>query len=168
MASSETFDITTGCDLQEVDNAVNQTLKELGQRFDFRNVKFDISLDRQAGNIGIQADDEYKLNAIWDVLHTKMIRRKVPVKNMHRGDVQSAAGMAVRQTIELQQSISTDTAKEIVKYIKEKKLKKVQATIQKEQVRIASNSRDSLQEVMGMLRAEDFGGELQFGNFRSK
>ena len=97
-----------------------------------------------------------------------MIRRKVPVKNMHRGDVQSAAGMAVRQTIELQQSISTDTAKEIVKYIKEKKLKKVQATIQKEQVRIASNSRDSLQEVMGMLRAEDFGVELQFGNFRSK
>lgn len=168
MGANESFDITTGCDLQEVDNAVNQTLKELGQRYDFKKVKFEISLDRKIGSIGISAEDEYRLDAIWDVLQTKMVRRKVPIKNLHRGDVQPGTGASVRQSVELAQNIDTDTAKNILKYIKDKKLKKVQASIQKDQVRVASNSRDSLQEVMSLLRGEDFGIELEFGNFRSK
>ena len=168
MASNETFDITTGCDLQEVDNAVNQTVKELSQRYDFKKVKYEFKFDRGAGTIGLFAEDEYKLDAIWDVLQTKMVRRKVPVKNLHRDDLQPAGAGAVKQNVSLAQSIDTDTAKKIVKYIKEKKLKKVQASIQKDQVRVQSPSRDALQEIMGMLRAEDFGLELQFGNFRSK
>ncbi len=168
MANNETFDITTGCDLQEVDNAVNQTLKELSQRYDFKKVKYEIKFDRGVGAIGLQAEDEYKLDAIWDVLQTKMVRRKVPIKNLHRDDMESAGAGAVKQNINLAQSIDTDTAKKIVKYIKEKKLKKVQASIQKDQVRVQSPSRDALQEIMGMLRSEDFGLDLQFGNFRSK
>ena len=156
MAKNETFDITTGCELQEVDNAVNQTLKELDQRYDFKGVEYKVQFDRAGGSIALVAEDEYRLNAIWDVLQTKMVGRKVPIKNLHRGDVVAASGFAVRQEIGLQQAIDTDTAKKIVKYIKEKKLKKVQASIQKEQVRVASPSRDTLQEVMTLLRGEDF------------
>ena len=168
MAKNETFDITTGCDLQEVDNAVNQTTKELGQRYDFKKVKYEIIFDRGVGSIGLEAEDEYKLDAIWDVLQTKMISRKVPIKNLHRDDLHPAGAGAVKQTVNLQQSIDTDTAKKIVKYIKDRKLKKVQASIQQDQVRVQSPSRDALQEIMGMLRSEDFGVDLQFGNFRSK
>ena len=168
MASNETFDITTGCELQEVDNAVNQTLKELQQRYDFRGVKFKVEFDRTGGTVTLHTEDEHRLDAIWDVLQTKMVRRKVPIKNLHRGNVISASSFEVRQEINLQQAIDSETAKKIVKYIKEKKIKKVQASIQKEQVRVTSPSRDALQEIMGFLKQEDFGVELQFGNFRSK
>ena len=167
MPSKESFDITTGCDLQEVDNAVNQANKELSQRYDFKGVEYALEFHRGEEKVSITAPDEFKLDAVWDVLHSKLLRREVPVKNLDRGDVQKASGFSVRQDIPITQSIPTDTAKKIVKFLKDKKLKKVQSSIQKDQVRVTSPSRDSLQEVMGILRQEDFGIELNFGNFRS-
>jgi cyclic-di-GMP-binding protein len=164
--ANPSFDITTGVDLQEVDNAVNQTQKELRQRFDFRSVDFEIDFKRGENAIVLTTEDEFKLNAIWDLLQTKLVKRKVPVKNLHPSDVETVGGGKARMNIALQQGIPGDTAKEIVKFIKDKKLKKVQAAIQADQVRVSAPKRDSLQEVMGLLRAEDFGIELQFGNYR--
>ena len=167
MAAKESFDITTGCDLQEVDNAVNQALKELGQRFDFKKVNYTLEFRRGEEKVLLTAEDEYKLDAIWDVLQTKLMRRGVPIKNMERSEAQKAGGMTLRQEITLQQGIPTDTAKKIVKFLKDKKLKKIQSQIQKDQVRVTSPSRDALQQVISLLKAEDFEVELEFGNFRS-
>ena len=166
MGKQNSFDISTGCDLQEVDNAVNQANKELQQRFDFRNVEFTVEFKRQEKYISISAPDEYKMNAIWDVVSSKLIRRKVPLKNFERGEMDAAAGTTRRQRINLKMAIDSDTAKKIVKFIKEKKLKKVQASIQGEEVRVTSPSRDLLQQTMGVLKNEDFGVELIFGNYR--
>lgn len=166
MADNQSFDITTGCDLQEVDNAVNQAQKELGQRYDFKGVKFTIEFKRAENKVLLAAPDEFKLNAIWDVLQTKMIRRGVPIKNLKRGNLQEAGGSTVRQEIDLQQGIPGDIAKDIVKFIKDQKLKKVQASIQQDQVRVTSPSRDDLQTAIGLLKKEDFGIELKFGNYR--
>ena len=167
MAAKESFDITTGCDLQEVDNAVNQAVKELGQRFDFKKVNYTLEFRRGEERVVLTAEDEYKLDAIWDVLQTKLMRRGVPIKNMERSEAQKAGGMTLRQEITLQQGIPTDTAKKIVKFLKDKKLKKIQSQIQKDQVRVTSPSRDALQQVISILKAEDFEVELEFGNFRS-
>ena len=167
MAAKESFDITTGCDLQEVDNAVNQAVKELGQRFDFKKVNYTLEFRRGEEKIVLTSEDEYKLDAIWDVLQTKLMRRGVPIKNMERSEPQKAGGMTLRQEVTLQQGIPTDTAKKIVKFLKDKKLKKIQSQIQKDQVRVTSPSRDALQQVMSILKAEDFEVELEFGNFRS-
>lgn len=166
MAGTQSFDITTGCDLQEVDNAVNQANKELGQRYDFRGVKFELVLDKAKNQITISAPDSHKLEAIWDVLHAKLHKRNVPTRNLQRGAAQDAAGGTQRQVVTLQQGISTETAKKIVKWIKDQKFKKAQGSIQAEQVRVTSPSRDELQEVMAGLRAQDFGVELKFGNYR--
>ena len=166
MADTCSFDITTGCDLQEVDNAVNQARKELTQRYDFRNVTFTIELKRSENQLHLTAPDEFKLEALWDVLQTKMIRRGVPVKNLQRQDAQGASGMTLRQQIDLTQGIDADTSRAIVKFIKEQKLKKVQAAMQKDQLRISGPSRDDLQQVMSLLRQQDFGLELTFGNYR--
>jgi hypothetical protein len=166
MADNQSFDVTTGCDLQEVDNGVNQAQKELAQRYDFRNLKFKIEFKKDDSQLDIDAPDAFVLESIFDVLQAKLIKRGVPTKNLQRQDVQPAAGNSVRQQIKLQQVIDTDTAKKIVKFIKDQKLKKVQASIQKDQVRVTSPSRDDLQQAMGLLRAEDFGIELSFGNFR--
>ncbi len=168
MPAKQSFDIITECDLQEVDNAVNQAQKELDNRYDFRGVEFEIEFRRNDNAIQITASDEYKLDAIWDVLSGKMIRREVPTKNLHRGEKEKAGGSMIRQTISLQMSLSSDTAKKIVKFIKEKKLKKIQASIQQEQVRVVSPSRDELQNVMSLLKEEDFECELKFTNFRSQ
>jgi len=168
MATNQSFDITTGCDLQEVDNAVNQTNKELGQRYDFRGVKFSLELLRAENKLAVSAPDKHKLDAVWDVLQGKLVRRKVPLRNMKRSEPENATGGNVKQEIGLQQGIPGDTAKDIVKFIKELRLKKVQSSIQQDQVRVTSPSRDSLQEVMGFLRKEDFDLELDFTNFRSK
>jgi uncharacterized protein YajQ (UPF0234 family) len=164
--ASYSFDVTTGCDLQEVDNAINQASKELTQRFDFRGVDFTIDFKRKDNLIALQAPDDMKLKAIWDVVQTKMVKRKVPIRNLHPGDVEDAFGSSVKQTVSLQQGIPGDTAKKIVKFLKDKKLKKVQSSIQGDQVRVVSPSKDSLQEVMDLLRGEDFGIELEFGNYR--
>jgi hypothetical protein len=167
MAVTQSFDVTTGCDLQEVDNAVNQALKEIRQRYDFKGIDADIDFQRSEKKLILHAPDDFKVKAVWDVLQEKMIRRQVPLKNLQLGKVTPAGGGTVVQEIELQQGIPIETARAIVKFIKEMKIKKVQAEIQGEQLRLSSPSRDDLQTVMNQLRAKDFGVELKFGNYRS-
>jgi uncharacterized protein YajQ (UPF0234 family) len=152
--------------MPEVDNAVNQARKEIGQRFDFKGSVAAIDLDQKANTLTLTAEDNFKIEAVWDVLQTRLIKRSVAVKNLKRGDVEPAAGSTVRQVITLQQGIPIEAAKEIVKHLKDQKLKKVQASIQGDQVRISSPSKDDLQGAMQALRAKDFGVALQFGNYR--
>lgn len=166
MATQCSFDITSNVDLQEVDNALNQARKEVAQRYDFKGSKASIDFDPKESKLILTADDEFKLNALWEILSTRLVRRNVPVRNLSRGTAQPAANSTVRQEVALQQGIPTEKAREIVKFIKDSKLKKVQASIQGDQLRIASPSRDELQEVMRILREQDFGVALQFGNYR--
>jgi uncharacterized protein YajQ (UPF0234 family) len=165
MATPCSFDITSNVDLQEVDNALNQARKEVAQRYDFKGTKASIEFDPKESKLVLAADDEFKLNALWEILSTRLVRRNVPVKNMNRGVAVPAANSTVRQEVALQQGIPSDTAKNIVKYLKDAK-KKVQASIQGDQLRITSGSKDDLQEVMRLLREQDFGVALQFGNYR--
>ena len=166
MAQSSSFDITTGADLQEVDNAVNQATKEVGQRYDFKGTHCTIAFDRAAPELRLEADDEFRMKALFDVLQGRLIKRGVPVKNLKVGNVEPAAGSRVRRTIGIAQGIDTETAREIVKAIKAQGVKKVQAQIQGDQVRVTSPSKDELQAVMQALRTVDFGIELTFGNYR--
>jgi len=165
MAQQNTFDIVSQIDHAEVVNAVNQALKEVQTRFDFKGSKSDIELEGHEA-IVLTSDDEYKLKSLNDILQTKLVKRGVPLKGLTYGRVESALGGTVRQRIALQQGIPQEKAKEIVKYIKDKKLKKVQAAIQADQVRVSSPSKDELQETMRALREHDFGVALQFGNYR--
>jgi uncharacterized protein YajQ (UPF0234 family) len=166
MAAQASFDITSNVDLQEVDNAVNQARKEIAQRYDFKGSSAEIEFDRGENTLLLSAEDAFKLDAVWEILQGRLIRRSVPVKNMKLGDVEQAAGSSVRRKIDLQQGIPTEAAKEILKFLKDQKLKKVQGAIQAEQVRVSSPSKDDLQEAMRLLRGHDFGVELQFGNYR--
>jgi uncharacterized protein YajQ (UPF0234 family) len=166
MANPASFDITSGVDLQEVDNAVNQARKEVAQRYDFKGSRAAIDLNRADNTLTLTADDEFKMNALWEILQGRMVRRGVPTKNLTPGDVQRAANDTVRRVITLQQGIPTEAAKDIVKFLKDNKLKKVQAAIQADQVRVSSPSKDDLQEAMRLLREHDFGVALQFGNYR--
>ena len=167
MATSCSFDITSNVDLQEVDNALNQARKEVAQRYDFKGTKASIEFDLKESKLTLVADDEFKINALWEIVQTRLVRRNVPVKNLSRGTMIPAANSTVRQEISLQQGIGSDQAKDIVKFLKDSKLKKVQASIQGDQLRVTSPSRDELQEVMRLLREQDFGVALQFGNYRS-
>jgi cyclic-di-GMP-binding protein len=167
MAKSSSFDITSTVDLQEVDNAVNQARKEIGQRYDFKGATAEIEFDRGEGALKLLSDDEYKLKALVDVLESKLFKRGVPIRNLDYGEVETASLGNARQTVKLQQGISTEKGKEIVKAIKAAGFKKVNAQIQDEQVRVTSPSIDELQAVIAMLKKEDFGLELSFGNFRS-
>ncbi len=160
------FDVTSKVDLQEVDNAVNQARKEVSQRYDFKGSKAAIEFDRAEGTLTLTADDEFKLQALWEVVETRMVRRKVPLKNLKRGEIVRGANDTVRRVITLQQGVPTEAGREIVKFIKDRKLRKVQPAIQGDQLRISSPSRDELQAVMALLREEDFGVDLQFGNYR--
>ncbi len=166
MASTYSFDVTSNIDMPEVDNAVNQARKEIGQRFDFKGSSAAIDLDAKAHTLTLTAEDNFKLESVWDVLQTRLIKRDVPVKNMKREEIQPAAGSTVKQVITLQQGIPSDAAREIVKHLKDLKLKKVQAQIQADQVRVTSASKDELQDAMQALRAKEFGVSLQFGNYR--
>ena len=166
MANLASFDITSGVDLQEVDNAVNQARKEVAQRYDFKGSRAAIDLNRAENTLTLTADDDVKMNALWEILQGRMVRRGVPTKNLTPGDIERAANDTVRRVITLQQGIPTEAAKDIVKFIKDNKLKKVQAAIQAEQVRVSSPSKDDLQEAMRLLREHDFGVALQFGNYR--
>ncbi len=167
MAATQSFDVTTGCDLQEVDNAVNQAMKEIRQRYDFKGLDVNIEFRRADNKLVLRAPDEFKLHAVWDVVQEKMVRRHVPLKNLQHGKALPAAGGTVMQEVNLQQGIPIETARAIVKFIKELRIKKVQAEIQGEQVRISSPSRDDLQTVMHQLKEKDFGVELKFGNYRT-
>ena len=167
MASQASFDITSGVDLQEVDNAVNQAKKEVAQRYDFKGSRASVDLNRTENTITIVADDEFKLNALWEIIQTRMVRRGVPTKNLTPGEVERAANDTVKRVISLQQGIPTDAAKAIVQFLKDRKMKKVQAAIMADQVRVSSGSKDELQEAIRVLREHDFGVALQFGNYRN-
>ena len=166
MPKDESFDITTGCDLQEVDNAVNQARREITGRFDFKGVLVEVEYDRTAGTISIHTSDEYRLQAIWDALIGRLVARKVSVKNLKRGEMQQAASGTVRQVITLVQGIDSDTGKRIAQFIRDRKMKRVQAQIQGDAVRVTGPSRDDLQTAMQALREADWGIELSFGNYR--
>jgi cyclic-di-GMP-binding protein len=166
MPAVSSFDVTSTVDLQEVDNAVNQARKEISQRYDFKGSTASIDFNKAENTLTLSAEDTMKMNALWDVLQTRLVRRNVPVKNLKLGDVETASGSSQRRVITLQQGISGDAARDIIKFLKDQKLKKVQATIQGDQLRIASASKDELQTVIGLLRAHDFGIALQFGNYR--
>jgi uncharacterized protein YajQ (UPF0234 family) len=166
MPETSSFDVTSVVDFQEVDNALNQARKEVGQRYDFKGAKTEITLNQIDKTLTLVASDEFKMNALWDIVVTRLVRRNVPTKNFKASASEPAAGGTVRRVIAIQQGIPTDTAREIVKFLKEKKLKKVQAAIQADQLRVSSPSKDDLQEVMRLLREQDFGIALQFGNYR--
>ena len=166
MAAPASFDITSTVDLQEIDNALNQARKEVGQRYDFKGSKASIEFDPAASKLVLVADDNFKLDALWEILQTRLVRRSVPTQNFTRGVAQPAANSTVRQEVAMQQGITSEAARDIVKFIKEAKLRKVQPTIQGDQLRITSSSKDELQDVMRLLREQDFGLALQFGNYR--
>jgi len=166
MANICSFDVTSNVDLQEVDNALNQARKEVAQRYDFKGSKASIEFDPKESKLVLVADDDFKLNALWEVVQTRLVRRNVPVKNLSRGPAIPSANSTVRQDIALQQGIPSEKAKDIVKFLKDSKLKKVQASIQGDQLRVQSPSKDDLQEAMRALREHDFGVALQFGNYR--
>jgi cyclic-di-GMP-binding protein len=167
MATLCSFDITSNLDLQEVDNALNQARKEVAQRYDFKGARADIEFNRAEKLLTLTADDRMKLDALWEIIQTRLVRRQVPVKNLKPGEPEPAAGGVLRRVITLQQGIPSEAAKEIVKFLKEQKLKKVQAQIQADQVRVIAPSKDELQDAMRVLKGHDFGVELQFGNYRS-
>lgn len=166
MAAQSSFDITSPVDFQEVDNALNQARKEVGQRYDFKGAKADIIFSTTDKTLTLVADDDFKMNALWEVVQTRLIRRNVPIKNFKEGESEAASGGTVKRVMTIQEGIPIEAAREIVKYIKEKKLKKVQAQIQGDQVRVVSASRDDLQDAIRALREHDFGVALQFGNYR--
>jgi uncharacterized protein YajQ (UPF0234 family) len=167
MAATHSFDITSTVDLQEIDNAINQARKEVAQRYDFKGSPASIDLDQKAHTLTLAAEDRFKLSALWEIVQTRMVRRSVPVKNLKPGDVEAAAGGTVRQVVTLQMGIPTDTARAIVKLLKDAKMKKVQAAIQGDQVRVSSASKDDLQVAIRALKEHDFGIALQFGNYRA-
>jgi cyclic-di-GMP-binding protein len=166
MATAASFDITSNVDLQEVDNAVNQARKEIAQRYDFKGSRASIDLNKGDNTLTLVADDDMKMTALWEILQGRMVRRGVPTKNLTLGDVERAANDTIRRVVTLQQGIPTEAAKDIVKFLKDRKMKKVQASIQADQVRVTSPSKDELQEAMRALREHDFGVALQFGNYR--
>ena len=165
MAQQNTFDIVSQIDHAEVVNAVNQALKEVQTRFDFKGSKSNIELEGAAAII-LSSDDDYKLKSLNDILQSKFVKRNVPLKGLTYGKLEQALGGTVRQRITLQQGIPQEKAKEIVKLIKDSKLK-VQASIQGDLVRVAGKDRDTLQEVIAALRGHDFGIDMQFTNYRS-
>jgi uncharacterized protein YajQ (UPF0234 family) len=166
MAQTQSFDVTTGVDLQEVDNALNQARKEIAQRYDFKGKKAEIEYDRKEAKLKLAAQDEFYLNAMWQVIQERMVGRKVPVKNLQRGGVEQASGGTVRQEVKMAQGLSQETARAIVKLLKDQKLKKVQSQIQGDAVRVSSPSRDELQNVITLLKQQNYDVELTFGNYR--
>jgi cyclic-di-GMP-binding protein len=166
MAQTFSFDVTTGVDLQEVDNAVNQAQKEIAQRYDFKGSKATIEFKRAEALLVLAADNDFQMKSLFDVVQSKLIKRHVSVKNLDIGEVKPAANDTVRREIKLKTALDSETAKKISAAIKNAKLKKVQAAIQGDQVRVSSPSKDDLQGAMALLRGEDFGVELKFGNYR--
>ncbi|MDI6813065.1 MAG: YajQ family cyclic di-GMP-binding protein [Desulfitobacteriaceae bacterium] len=163
MAKDVSFDIVSQIDMQEVTNAVHQAQKEIEQRFDFKNSKSSISLDEE--KLMLISDDEFKLQNVVDILESKLVKRQVSLKALEYGKVTPAAGDTVRQEVKLMQGIAQDKAKQINKVIKDSKIK-VTSAIQGDQVRVTGKNKDDLQAVIGLLRKEDFGIELQFINYR--
>ncbi|MGI9167290.1 MAG: YajQ family cyclic di-GMP-binding protein [Pyrinomonadaceae bacterium] len=164
MAQQNSFDIVSNVDRAEVTNAINQTIKEVRQRFDFKGSAANVLLEKEA--LVLTAEDETKLRNMNDILQQKLVRRGVPLKAFSYGGVDPAAGGTVRQEVAIQQGIPQDKAKEIVKFIKDSKAK-VQASIQADVVRVSGKDRDTLQDIIAKLKANDFGIDMQFSNYRS-
>lgn len=165
MASDNTFDIVSKVDLQEVSNAIQNALKEVHTRFDLKDSKSEIQLEGKDAII-VSSANETNLKSVNDILQSKLVKRNVPIKAFTYGVVEPAAGSRVRQKITMQQGIPIEKAKEIVKVIKDSK-KKVQASIQGDSVRVSGKDRDSLQEIIALLRGRDFGIDMQFTNYRN-
>jgi uncharacterized protein YajQ (UPF0234 family) len=163
--AEHSFDIVSKVDMQEVSNAIQQAMKEIRQRFDFRGSKSNIDLDKGKNEIHIVSDDEYKLKSVIDILEGKFVKRKVPLKALNYGKVEAALSGTVKQPVTLQQGIPTEKGKEIVKMIKNTKLK-VQSEIQKDQLRVRAKKIDDLQAVMEMLKEKDLGIHVDFVNYR--
>ena len=167
MSKDASFDITTSVDLQEVDNAVNQSAKEIAQRYDFKDAKLaTVELKRAEGLIKLSSDTDMRLRAMWDILQSKLIKRGVPVKNLDAGEPTPGGGDTWHRDIKLKQALDGETCKKVVAAIKAQKFKKIQASIQGDTVRVVSPSKDELQTVMTFLRGEDFDVQLSFGNYR--
>ena len=164
MAKENSFDIVSKTDYAEITNALNQTLKEVSQRFDFKGSKATVDLSDK--DLLMSAEDDTKLRNMNDIMQSKLVKRGISLKALDYQKIEPAAGGTVRQTVKIQQGIPTDKAKEIVKFIKDAKLK-VQAAIQGETVRITGKDRDILQEVIAKLKTKDFGIDMQFDNYRS-
>ena len=163
--AEHSFDIVSKVDMQEVTNSIQQAMKEISQRFDFRGSKSDINLDKGKNEINIVSDDEYKLKSVIDILQSKFIKRKVPLKALNFGKVEAALSGTVKQLVTLQDGIPVEKGKEIVKMIKNTKLK-VQSEIQKDQLRIRAKKIDDLQSVMEFLKEKDLGIHVDFVNYR--
>ena len=161
-----TFDVVSKIEMPEVVNAIQQALKEVTQRYDLKDSHSNIELNEKDNKIVLASKDEFKLKAVVDILESKLVKRKVPLKGLSYGEIVPAAGSTVRQEIILQQGISTEKAREIVKKIKDSKLK-VQASIPGDFVRVAGRDRDILQSVIKLLRESDFGIDMQFTNYRT-
>ena len=164
MAKENSFDIVSKTDYAEVTNAINQTTKEVSQRFDFKGSKANVEL--QDKDLLLTAEDETKLRNMNDILQGKLVKRGISLKALDYQKIEPAAGGTVRQNVKIQQGIPTEKAKEVVKFIKDAKLK-VQASIQGDTVRVSSKDRDTLQQVIATLKAEDFGIDMNFDNYRS-
>ena len=162
--AENSFDIVSKVDLQEVSNAIQNALKEIHTRFDLKDSKSNIVIEGKDAII-LTSVDEYKLKAVNDVLQAKLVKRNVPLKGLTYGVIEPAAGATVRQKVSMQQGIPVEKAREIVKKIKDSK-KKVQASIQGDTVRVSGKDRDTLQEVIALLRVQDFGIDMQFTNYR--
>ena len=160
------FDIVSLVEMPEVLNAVQQALKEIQTRYDLKGSKSEIELNEKDYKLTLASADEFKLKAITEILESKLVKRKVPLKALTYGTIIPAAGSSVRQEVTLQNGIPTEKAREIVKAIKDTK-KKVQASIQGDLVRVAGKDRDTLQEVIAFLKSKDFGIDMQFTNYRS-
>ena len=165
MATENSFDIVSKVDLQEVSNAIQQALKEIHQRFDLKDSRSSIELEGKDALL-LASQDDFKLKAVNDILQAKLVKRGVPLKALTYGKIEPAASSTVRQKISLQQGIPTEKAREIVKTIKDSK-KKVQASINGDIVRVTGKDRDSLQEIIALLRQTDFGIDMQFTNYRN-
>ena len=167
MASKScSFDITSSTDLSEVQNACNQTMLEIRQRFDFKGSKSQVEIEMKTAEIKIVSDDNHKLNSVIDILKGKLIKRKVSIKALEYGKLETASGDTVRQGIKVQQGIPQEKGKEIVKHIKTMGLKKVQAQIMDDQVRVMGKNRDDLQSVISNLKEKDFGIDMTYTNYR--
>ena len=164
MAKENSFDIVSKTDYAEVTNAVNQTMKEVTQRFDFKGSH--AKVEQQDKDLLLAAEDETKLRNMNDILQGKLVKRGISLKALDYQKIEPAAGGTVRQTVKIQQGIPIEKAKEVVKFIKDSKVK-VQASIQGETVRVSGKDRDTLQDVIGKLKAKDFGIDMQFDNYRS-
>ena len=167
MARDNSFDVVSEVDLAEVKNAVNQAMKEIVQRYDFKGTNSNIEFNENDKKLVLATSNEFMLQQLTVVLEQRLVKRKVPVKALSYGNVEPGAKDSVRQTVDIQMGIPTDKSREIVKFIKDMKFKKVQASIQGEQVRISGKDRDTLQEVMAALKSHDFGIDMQFTNYRS-